>query len=136
MASLDQTVEERIRAAIARGDLDNLPGAGKPLKLDDDSMIPAELRLAFRVLKNSGHVPPEVETLRELGQLRAFLDRPGDESSRGAAWAKLQLLLNRLEAAGLTRTSQAVLADYHDALLRKLAEKPASIDRAGSSNPG
>jgi len=49
--------EERILDAIYRGDFDNLRGAGKPLELDDDLLVPPELRVANRVLKNAGLVP-------------------------------------------------------------------------------
>jgi hypothetical protein len=40
--------------------------ARAPLVLDDDAMVPEELRAAYRVLKNSGYVPAEVEALRDL----------------------------------------------------------------------
>ena len=62
---LDFIAEQRIAEAIANGDLDDLPGAGKPLELDDDSHVPEELRVAYRILKNAGFVPPEIESLRD-----------------------------------------------------------------------
>ena len=40
-------VEERIRIAQKKGDFENLDGSGKPLKIDDDSHIPEDLRLAL-----------------------------------------------------------------------------------------
>ncbi len=42
MNPLDQIAEARIREAIDRGELRDLPGEGKPLRLDDDSAIPEE----------------------------------------------------------------------------------------------
>jgi hypothetical protein len=65
----DLIAEQKIVEAIARGELDNLPGAGRPLDLDDDALIPEELRLAYRILKNAGYLPPELETLNEIAQL-------------------------------------------------------------------
>jgi Domain of unknown function (DUF1992) len=65
----DLIAEEKIAEAIARGEFDNLPGAGRPLNLDDDALIPEELRLAYRILKNAGYVPPELETLNEIARL-------------------------------------------------------------------
>ena len=59
---LDFIVESRIAEAIERGELDHLPGAGRPLALDDDPLVPEELRLAYRILKNAGFVPREVES--------------------------------------------------------------------------
>src|SRR5688572_32819466 len=52
---LDFIAEQRIAEAIANGDFDDLPGSGKPLELDDDALIPEELRLAYRILKNAGY---------------------------------------------------------------------------------
>ncbi len=51
--------EEKIREAERRGMFDNLPGAGKPLLLEDDSHIAPELRMAYTILKNSGHLESE-----------------------------------------------------------------------------
>lgn len=48
--------ERRILEAIARGDSNNLPGAGKPLKLESLYFLPRKLRAAYIVLKNSGYL--------------------------------------------------------------------------------
>jgi len=50
-------VEERIQKAQQEGVFDNLSGKGKPLNLDDDSTIPEDLRLVFKVLKNTHCLP-------------------------------------------------------------------------------
>lgn len=52
MREFDEIIEERIRGAVLRGDFEDLPGEGKPLELDDDMLVPVELRVANRVLKN------------------------------------------------------------------------------------
>lgn len=56
--------EDRIKKAIGEGEFDNLPGQGKPLKLDDMSHIPEELRVAYKVLKNSNMLD-DVEKLKK-----------------------------------------------------------------------
>ena len=77
---LDFIADQRIAESIANGDFDDLPGSGKPLELDDDSLLPEELRLAYRILKNAGFVPPEIESLkgskaeRKLVLLRARIE--------------------------------------------------------------
>ncbi|TGE31794.1 DUF1992 domain-containing protein [Desulfosporosinus sp. Sb-LF] len=48
--------ERRIQEAIARGDFKNLPGAGKPLKIEGLYFLPRKLRAAYIVLKNSGYI--------------------------------------------------------------------------------
>lgn len=72
----DLIAERKIAEAIARGELDDLPGAGRPLDLTDDALIPEELRMAYRILKNAGYVPPEVQALANAapgdGRLRVL----------------------------------------------------------------
>jgi hypothetical protein len=52
---LDFLVEQKLLEAVSRGEFDDLPGAGRPLDLDDDPLVPEELRLAYRILKNAGY---------------------------------------------------------------------------------
>ena len=37
--------------------------AEKKIDLDDDALVPEDLRMAYRILKNAGFIPPEVEAL-------------------------------------------------------------------------
>jgi hypothetical protein len=69
MLVLEWIAEQRITEAAERGEFDDLPGAGQPLDLDDDPLVPGELRLAYRILKNAGFVPPELEAQREIRAL-------------------------------------------------------------------
>jgi len=89
---LDFLAEQRIAEAVSRGELDDLPGAGRPLQLDDDALIPAELRLAYRVLKNAGYVPPEVEALNEIAHLERWVLKEIEPSARTQALKRLALL--------------------------------------------
>jgi hypothetical protein len=59
-------VDHMIREAQARGEFDNLPGAGKPLDLGDDSPFGAEWAMAHRIAKNAGAAPLWVELGREI----------------------------------------------------------------------
>ena len=66
--------ERRIEEAIARGEFDDLPGAGRPLDLDDeDPLLPEELRLAYPILKNAGCLPAEADESAERGKARKKL---------------------------------------------------------------
>ncbi|MCF7696038.1 DUF1992 domain-containing protein [Mycetohabitans sp. B2] len=73
MKLLDALVEQRIAAAAARSEFDDLPGSGRALQLDDDLLVPHEVRVANRILKNAGFVPPGVEHLRALRELEHAL---------------------------------------------------------------
>ena len=60
MHGWDAVIEAKIAQAQAAGAFDDLPGAGKPLDLDDDRLVPEEVRVALRILKNAGYVPAEI----------------------------------------------------------------------------
>ena len=96
MHYLDHLAERRIAEAIERGELDALPGAGRPLAPEDDALVPPELRTAYRLLKNAGYVPPEVRCLREIGELERIVERSGDAHLRSRAAKRLALLWERL----------------------------------------
>lgn len=68
--SLGKLIEEQIRNAIEAGEFDNLEGAGKPLNLDEYFATPEDLRMGYSVLKSNKFVPPEVDTLKEIGELK------------------------------------------------------------------
>lgn len=79
---LDRLAEEKIQAAIERGDLDDLPGAGKPLHLETNPFVPEDLQLAYKILKDAGFVPPEVELKREIVTLKELLATVTDDDER------------------------------------------------------
>jgi DnaJ homolog subfamily C member 28 len=58
-------IDEQIHEAQARGDFDNLPGAGKPLNLDENPFL-GDKALAYSLLKQNGYAPPEVELAKEI----------------------------------------------------------------------
>lgn len=120
MSLIDQLAEERIREAMARGEFDNLPGAGKPLELDDDSMVPPELRAGYRLLKNAGYLPPEAAALAELREAEQLVRLATDLETRTGAARRLDLLRARLGeryAAVLDRE-----ADYRERVLSALGD--------------
>lgn len=116
---LDAVAEERIQEAIRRGDFDALPGAGKPLALDEDPLVPAEVRAAHRILKNAGLVPVEVLERREIAELEAGLASLPDAGERSRALARLALLRMRLGPRRAGRLSRH--AYYERRIIDKLA---------------
>lgn len=66
--------ERKIEEAVSRGELEDLPGAGKPLELDDDPLVPEDLRLAYRILKNAGYVPAEAKAAKKLELAKARIE--------------------------------------------------------------
>ena len=107
MLLIDEIVEQRIREAAERGEFDDLPGAGKPLNLDDDRLVPEELRAGYRILKNAGYIPEEVRLRREISQIETLLNLIDEPLAKDRAMRRLRLLETRLgvtdRASPLTR---------------------------------
>jgi Domain of unknown function (DUF1992) len=53
MLALEWIAERKIEEAVARGELDRLPNAGRPLDLYEDPLVPPEMRMAKRILGNA-----------------------------------------------------------------------------------
>ena len=118
---LDQWAERHILDAQRKGELDNLPGSGEPLSLDDDSHVPAELRAGYRLLKNAGCLPPELEHRKEAVMLNDLLKGVQERDPRYAELSRrLALLELKLRQAGLN--TDFLRGDYADKLLRKINE--------------
>ena len=119
MNLLDRIAETHIQEALERGELRGLPGEGRPLVLDDDSAVPEELRVAYRLLKNAGFLPPELQLRRELREAEQLLQQL-PESERCRARARLELLQLRL-AANRRQPINLLLEDhYRQRLLERL----------------
>lgn len=79
----EQIIEQKILEAQRRGEFDNLPGMGQPLHFEDESDVPEESRMAYRILKNSGHVPEEMQLRKDINALQQLLeDLPESETDR------------------------------------------------------
>lgn len=59
-------IEDQIQKAIQDGQFDNLPGKGKPLRVEDDPLIDPDWRLANHLLKSSGFTLPWIESRQEI----------------------------------------------------------------------
>lgn len=96
MLLIDALAERHIAASRDRGELDNLPGAGKPLVLDDDSHVHESLRAGYRLLKNAGFVPPEVLVRREIHDVQQLVRLATDTVVEGRQRRRLQRLRLKL----------------------------------------
>ena len=115
---IDQLVEARISDALARGEFDNLPGAGKALQLEDDTLVPEELRSGYRLLKNAGYLPAAVQTRHEIAEVEQLLQLAEDTADRQSLNKRLRYLLLKLGEA--TRDNNAMRESYYrDKLIAK-----------------
>ena len=74
--------EQRIREALDQGEFEGLAGQGRPLDLDDDPWVPEDLRMCYKVLRNAGCLPPELELRKEIVNLRELMQTVDDDAER------------------------------------------------------
>ncbi|HSC81436.1 MAG TPA: DnaJ family domain-containing protein [Chitinolyticbacter sp.] len=97
---ITELAERRIAEAQRDGAFDNLPGVGQPLPVDAiDPQVPEHQRIAYRVLKNSGYLPAELETHRDAVELALQL-ATAEAGARPALLERLARLNRLLEYGG------------------------------------
>ncbi|MBW2107701.1 MAG: DUF1992 domain-containing protein [Deltaproteobacteria bacterium] len=125
MICFEKIAERRIREAIDNGALDDLPGAGKPLVLEDDSHVPEDLRVAYKILKNAGFVPPEISLRKEISQVEDLLANMEDTKAKYRQIKKLNYLIMKLNMM----RSVPVTFDKNQRYEEKLIERFAAHKR-------
>lgn len=90
--------EQRIEESMRRGEFDNLEGKGKKIVFEDDSMVPEDLRMAYKMLKNAGYVPEEFLEDKEIVTATELLAAATDEQERYRQMQKLNLLVLKVNA--------------------------------------
>jgi len=100
LKGFNKIVEERIKKAQKKGEFDDLPGSGKPLT-HDDTNVPEDLRLAYKILKNADCIPPEIELKKEINRIEEVLAGMQDTAEKYRILKKLNFLIMKLN---LTRS--------------------------------
>ena len=59
-------VEDQLLRAIQEGKFDDLPGKGRPLKMDENPLGDPEWRLAYHILQSGGFTMPWIERRKEI----------------------------------------------------------------------
>ncbi len=106
-------IEEQIQRAMAEGKFDDLPGKGRPLRLDENPYADPEWQLAYHMLKENGFSLPWIELRQEL------------ESELAAARQALAQAWEWRQSAAADTSAQAA---YRDAL-QKFSERIARLNQ-------
>jgi Domain of unknown function (DUF1992) len=153
--SWDSWVDDTIREAQERGEFDDLPDQGKPIKLDDTPFAP-EMASALRTLKNAGYQPTWMELdkaiTRDKRDLQDYLERstyylqaklaevgsppPEPESvpvPSPGLWERIRALLLHGENAPIERSRPKPtlddLVDIREDMREQYLERAAAIDK-------
>ena len=121
MDTFTKLAEARIREAIERGELNDLPGKGRPLALEDLSGVPEDLRAGYLLLKNAGVLPDEMAARKEMVTVEALIDACSDPEERTRLRKDLNWKLVRYQMLMERRRPRALPERYRAKLLARLA---------------
>jgi len=118
----EKIVEERIKKAQQEGEFDNLKGTHKPLNFDDQN-VPEEFRLASKILKNAGFLPPELELRKNIRQTEDLLQAAQiDSPERLKIQKKLSYLVTKLNTMrGGNGCSSLFSEEYRESIIKKMS---------------
>jgi hypothetical protein len=109
MECFARIAEQRIRDALENGEFDNLEGHGKPIRFEDETWIPEDLRMAYRFLKNAGCIPPELEARNEVVNLFSVMSTLDNDKER---LKKIRELNFKLLKLNMTRKKPLNFEDF------------------------
>lgn len=97
MPTQDEEIARHLRESLASGELSRAKGFGQPLPEDAGwNATPEELRMPFKILKDAGYVPPEVEMFHQRAALTAELESTTDEAQRTTLRRQLSELQQKI----------------------------------------
>jgi hypothetical protein len=112
--------EQKILQAMQERDLSDSKYKYKPLPLEDDSFVPDDLKMAYKILKNSGFLPPEIEERKEVKRLEDLITSTSDEAERLRQMKKLDVLLMKINAKRPFSSSISSQHDYYRNVVERI----------------
>jgi hypothetical protein len=121
MDSLMMIAEQRIVAAMQEKDFNSPKWKNKRLPMEDDHFVPDELKMAYKILKNSGYLPPEIEDRKEITRLEDLIAKTSDEHERLQQMKKLSVLLMKLDAKRGGSSSISSQNEYYRQVVERIS---------------
>ena len=112
--------EELIRKAEKEGKFEDLEGKGQPLKPDEAANLPPELRMAYRILKSSGHLPSEILEEKEINCAIDLLEHMEDEQERYRQVQKLNVMIMQMNERRRRPITLDTSSDYYRRIVEKV----------------
>ena len=119
MDSLARIAEQKILEAMQTRSLTTSKWKNKPLPLENDSNVPDDLKMAYKIMKNSGYLPPEIEERKEVQRLEELIAATEDEHERLQQMRKLNVLLMKIDSKRSTPANISQQDEYY----RKIVER-------------
>lgn len=123
MDAFEKIAEDRIRQALEDGVFDNLKNTGKPIEFEDETWVPEDLRLAYRMLKNAGFTPPELELRNEIINLKGLMSLVDDETQKAKYLREIEGKLLRLNLIRKKPFNLDDFPEYREKIIERLGSK-------------
>jgi len=92
--------------------------------------------MAYKILKNSGYLPPEIEEKKEVQRLEDLIATTEDEHERLQQMKKLNVLLMKIDARRTKPSNIAQQDDYYRKVVERVSlnsrKKTRQIDDTSS----
>ena len=122
LEAIRRIAEQKISEAVREGRLSVAEWRNRPLPPGNDSLVPEDLRLAYKILKNAGYLPAEIETRKEIEKVEDLLASCEDEYIRVKQLKKLHFLLMKLNTMK-GESSIAEQENYYQKVVERLSVK-------------
>ncbi len=126
LTGFEKIIEERILKAQRQGEFDNLPGHGKPLRMEEGCSLPDDLRMGYKILKNADCLPPEIELKKEIWQTEELLTGMADTKEKYQTLKRLNYLIMKLNTLRNTSIHFEMPQVYLGKLTDRFGEKRTS----------
>jgi hypothetical protein len=94
---IEDEIARKLAEAARSGELKSAPSYGKPLAMNDGwNDTPDELKMAFKMLKDSGFIPPEIAAFHERAALRKQMNECSDDEKKKQIAVALSQLEQRI----------------------------------------
>ena len=124
LTSLHRIAEKKIEQAVKEGLGKDLPHwKNKPLPPDPFLDLPADRRMAYRLLKHGGYVPEELEIRKEINKIEDLLRNCSDTKERIAQVKRIDFLRFRLERDFGKKLTLRPESPYYDTVVERLSKK-------------
>ena len=114
---IDELAEARIAEAIRTGQFEDLPGEGERIPTEQVELVPEELRVTYRLLKNAGYIPKEISVLKEISEAEQLIVVLDEGEQKSSAVKRLNLLRAQL---GARSESLYLKRGYSNKIINKL----------------
>lgn len=122
MSFLHNLAERRILEAIKDGVLDDLALRGQPIPREDLSGVPEELRMGYKILKNAGYLPEELQVRKEVLALQDMLNACTSAEEEQEVRRKLTLRRLHFEMLMEKRGSSPAIREYQAKLEARVSD--------------